>query len=216
MAGAVALGFFVSQANAAVNLNSQDLSDFAVDPGSNNPAPNSQSGPVITFPTASSPGITRSPFENANQTPGPGYGNAYTNIANGSTGTWNFSASDHLSILWGSPDNYNHLTFWSGADGTGSNLGSFSGAALAIASVGHDLVTFVADIGTFFQSVVLNSEGNAFEFTNLSASCSECAPNTVPLPGALPLLVSGIAGVGGLLGWRKRKKKAAESQFAAA
>jgi hypothetical protein len=217
MAGAVALGVFVSQANAAVTINTQDITDFALDPGSSNPLPATPLG-SITFPTLSSPGVTRSPFENANQTTGPGYGNAYTNIPTGGSGTWNYSASNNLSILWGSPDSYNNLTFFSGLDGTGSNLGSFTGAALAIASVGHDLVTFVAGVGEFFQSVVLSSSGNAFEFTNLVASCEgeQCpAPGTVPLPGALPLMISGMVGVGGLLGWRKRRKST-KAQFAAA
>ena len=53
MAGAFALGCFVSQANAAVNINTQDIADFVVDPGSNHPAFNSKSGGV-TLQTVSS------------------------------------------------------------------------------------------------------------------------------------------------------------------
>jgi hypothetical protein len=217
MAGAVALGFFVSQANAAMVINTQDIADLvAAPPAPSNPAAASQI-PVgsVTLQTVSVQFITRSPFENANQTPGFGYGNTYTNVAAGGTGIWNFPSSDNLSIFWGSPDSYNKLEFFTLPNGGGSSLGSFTGLDLSIHTVGHDLVTFVSN-GGFFQSVVLSSlTGNAFEFTNLEASCEGCSPNAVPLPGALPLFVSGMVGVGGLLGWRKRRK-GTKAQFAAA
>jgi hypothetical protein len=218
MAGAFALGCFVSQANAAMVINTQDITDLVAAPPApvNLPFASENIAGIITPQTVSIGGVTRSPFENANGTAGFGYGNTYTNIASGGSGIWNFSASDNFSIFWGSPDSYNKLEFFSAADGGGASLGSFTGTDLNIQSLGHDLVTFVSN-GGFFQSVVLSSlTGNAFEFTNLVASCEEgCGSNTVPLPGALPLFVSGMFGVGGLLGWRKRRK-ATKAQFAAA
>jgi hypothetical protein len=206
-----ALVFGVCQANAAVIISSQSITDFVTDPGSNNPAPNSQTPlGIVTFPTDSAAGTTRSPFENVNETHGPGYGNPYTNIAAGGTATWNFFSSTQLSILWGSPDTYNTLTFFSGADGGGTNLGSFTGANLLLNSRGHDTVVFTSSDA--FLSVVLSTTQNAFEFTNLSACGGEnraCAPVVTPLPAALPLFVSGLGSLGFFGFWRKRKQKLA-------
>jgi hypothetical protein len=85
---------------------------------------------------------------------------------------------------------------------------------LNIQALGHDLVTFATDAGSFFQSYVVTSTSNAFEFADNVASCigEGCrgpAPGPTPLPAALPLFISAIGGVGGLLGWRKRRKNKA-------
>lgn len=134
--------------------------------------------------------------------------NHYSSVRGGNAG-FNVTG-DSASLFWGSPDLYNSITFWTGINGTGSSV-TLTGTALAYGFYGHghDLVTITLD--TIFHSVVLSSDQAAFEFTNASASCRECAPAPTPLPGALPLLVSGIAGMGGLLGWRKRRKAAVKA-----
>src|SRR5689334_21281241 len=206
-----ALVFGVSQANAAVIIASQDTADFTIltNPGSFNPPPNTQTPPgIVTFPQFSSTGVTRSPFENANQTQGFGYGQFYTNIAAGGTATWNTPSLTQLSILWGSPDDYNTLTFFSAANGGGANLGSFTGANLALETVGHDTVVFTSDIPIL--SVVLSTTQNAFEFTNLTVCGPQtegCSPVFTPLPAALPLFVSGLGSLGLFGYWRKKKQK---------
>ena len=152
---------------------------------------------------------------------GPGYGTLqYTSLYAGATGTWSVAAlgvaggaADHLSIIWGSPDPYNTLSFYSGTIGSGTLLDSFSGVDLAIdhsqPAMGKDVVTFVTDVG-FFNYVVLTTTSNAFEFTNLEASCTECAPPpSTPLPAALPLFVGGLGTVGFFARRRKRKGAAA-------
>jgi hypothetical protein len=195
----------------------EDISDFAVDPG---PAPNpiaassslfNQTLFVSVLPPDPGPPFYRSPYENAVPpgSEGPGYGtNPYSSVQAGGTATFNFAPSNALSILWGSPDTYNTLQFWSGLGGTGILLYTITGALL-IQTFGHDQV----DVSTasVFQSVVLTSELDAFEFAGLSGGCTggPCAPvdNPVPLPGALPLFVGGLAALGLLT--RRRKKPAA-------
>jgi hypothetical protein len=223
---AVAAAFAISTPGNAttVSITSESNTDFTVGtvPGStSNPAPTVLTpGPsAIIFPTVSLAFQYRDPFELQSGAPGPGYGTLkYTSIFTGGTGTWTVAAlgvaggsADHLSIIWGSPDSYNKLSFYSGPVGSGTLLDSFSGLNLAIDHTkpvkGHDIVTFATDVG-FFNYVVLTTTANAFEFTNLEAACTECAPPpSTPLPAALPLFVGGL----GTLGFfaRRRKRKAA-------
>ena len=165
-----------------------------------NITPTSSTG-TVALETLSIPGITRSPFENFNATPGPGYGSAYTSINIGSA-LYSFNTPENtLSIFWGSPDSFNTLSFYASKDGTGTPLFSLTGSLLLIQTYGHDLVNFQTLDG-FFNSVVLSSTDYSFEFTNLSASDP---PEVVPLPGALPLFATGLGALG-LLGWRRTKK----------
>jgi hypothetical protein len=123
--------------------------------------------------------------------------------------------ADTFSILWGSPDPYNSVTFLApngttvlsttGASGvgfTGSDLACF---ASTCTDTGWDLVTFTStvEIGSVVLSdpgylLTQNSEA-AFEFGTVSAT---------PLPAALPLFGTGLAALG-VLGWRRKRKSAA-------
>jgi len=165
-----------------------------------NVMPTSSTGTVV-LETLSIPGVTRSPFENFNATPGPGYGSAYTSINIGSA-LYSFNTPENtLSIFWGSPDSYNTLSFYASKDGTGTPLFSLTGSSLLIQTYGHDLVNFQTLDG-FFNSVVLSSTWYSFEFTNLTAYDP---PTVTPLPAALPLFATGLGALG-LLGWRRKKK----------
>ena len=70
-----------------------------------------------------------------------------------------------LDIFWGSPDQYNSITFWTGVGGTGNSftvtggqLDPFPGLILGL---GHDFVHFLSDVQ--FNSIVLFSGQPAFE-----------------------------------------------------
>jgi hypothetical protein len=165
-----------------------------------NVVPTSSTGTVV-LETLSIPGVTRSPFENFNATPGPGYGSAYISINIGSALSSFNTPENSLSIFWGSPDSYNTLSFYASKDGTGTPLFSLTGSSLLIQTYGHDLVNFQTLDG-FFNSVVLSSTSYSFEFANLTAYDP---PTVTPLPAALPLFATGLGALG-LLGWRTKKK----------
>jgi hypothetical protein len=121
----------------------------------------------------------------------------YTSIQTGGSATYNFAGpATGLSLLWGSPDSYNTLTFFSGLNGTGTDLFSITGSLLNIQTYGHDLVDFTMTGGTF-ESVVLASSGNAFEFADLQDALA------TPLPAAFPLFAGGL----GMVGFFARRKK---------
>jgi len=208
-AAAIVAGSFGFSQHAMAVTFSEDTSTLPlpgqiVDPTSDI---SSQSGTVLTGLTGLSvPGSYRSPFENfasPHAIPGAYLLAPFTAI--GATGvpssfaTYDLgSPQTSLVALWGSPDAYNTLEFWSLPGGTGSLLSSFTGSDLSIQSFGHDLVTFLAEGAETFQSVVLRSSGAAFEFAAVQQ-------NAVPLPAALPLFGTGL----GLLAYvgRRRKKR---------
>ncbi len=198
----------IGSAQAAIVTFTEDPSDFVTLPiSSSNLAPATstntgvQSGSVVY--------VYRSPFENINPGNGgilmvdggygiPGFETlAYTSIQAGGSATFNFEPSTSLEILWGSPDSYNTLSFFDGLDGTGSNLASFTGTDMGIQTFGHDAVKFLS--ATSFQSVVLSTSTNAFEFTDLSA------PVPGPVLGAgLPGLMAGCLALLGIGRYRRR------------
>ena len=211
-AGALAFAPLANATSCGAGCNfTEDVSDFLIDPG---PLP--VAVPVATTGTFNSPllvsvsGQYRSPYENGSPqgSQGPGYGaDPYSSVQGGGSATFHVGQSNALSLLWGSPDEYNSLQFYSGDPNAGGSLLYTIVGSLLIQTYGHDQV----DVSTnaFFDYVVLSSKQNSFEFAGLSSSCDKCAPPPeVPLPGALPLLASGL-GMIGLLGWRRKKKNRA-------
>src|SRR5262245_60351715 len=107
------IAFLVSISAAKAVSVTQDVRDFTSDPGpTTNLTPTSSS--LLSIQTQSVSGLYRSPFENFAPagSQGPGYGNAYAAIQLGGSALYNFSdARSGLSLLWGSPDAYNTLSF---------------------------------------------------------------------------------------------------------
>jgi hypothetical protein len=129
--------------------------------------------------------------------------------------TYNVNSSSFI-FLWGSPDTYNQVEFFSGPNGTGSSEGTFTGTNLACFASGtcdgtdFDLVTFTASGGDIGSVVFSNNTGAAFEFN--------IGPFAVatPLPSAIFLFGSLLGGVF-WLGRRKhslsRRKRSAVSSL---
>jgi hypothetical protein len=206
---------FSFQAHAATVTISQVTTDYTtvtLPTSSFNPTPFSSTNTSTTV-TGQIPNVYRSPFENIGSGGGTllsdgGYGVGgwanlvYTSIQAGGSATYNFAGpATELSLLWGSPDSYNTLTFYSGLNGTGTDLFSITGSQLNIQTYGHDLVDLNMTGGTF-ESVVLDSGENAFEFADLQDAL------LTPLPATLPLFAGGLGLVGFLTGRRKRSAQA--------
>jgi hypothetical protein len=158
-------------------------------------APASFSGNFIQTTTTSSTNVQLSPFAGTAQngtafsaiSAGGGIGSAIYNLVSGTTA---------FSFLWGSPDLHNTVDFFSGANATGSLLGTFTGGSLLSATLGSgfDLVSFLATGGAI-GSIRLSDTIAAFEYAGVS---------TVPLPPAALLFGTALVGMG-LLRRRRRK-----------
>jgi hypothetical protein len=121
---------------------------------------------------------------------GPGY---FAYAQAGNTITANFSAGiTSLDLLWGSPDTYNTLTFYTGLNGTGTSEsfvpGSGALAALPATQVGGTLVLFTSTTGPW-QSVKFTSSQNSFEFANILVV-------PAPEPASIALLAGGLLAIG--------------------
>lgn len=116
-----------------------------------------------------------------------------------------------FTLLWGSPDSYNEIQFFSGANGTGSLIGEFNGSNLACftttcADTSFDLATFTAYGGLIGSVELIDTGEAAFEY----------AIDPTPLPAALPLFATGLGFVGFFAHRRKKKRTSAPSLLAAA
>ncbi len=182
------------------------------------PAPLSSPAPVnfIQGITGSVTDVNLSPYAfNTNGTTNTPY-NVIDAGSPGSLGSavYNVGATT-FQLLWGSPDSYNQVAFYTGAAGGGSQLITVTLAALPTLSGDYytgqdlscgctgtffDLVTFTLVTGpggpTDIGSVVLSDTGQAaFEF----------GVSQTPLPAALPLFAGGL-GLVGLLAQRRKRR----------
>jgi hypothetical protein len=121
-------------------------------------------------------------------------------------------SGNSLTIVWGSPNNINtnqsdgnKVTFWSGANGSGSVIGSVTVADLVGAFGGvidntQDpgfLIGF--NMSTAFNSVVFSTGPSAFEFAIASP---------IPEPSTWAMMILGFAGVG-FMAYRRKSNRPA-------
>jgi hypothetical protein len=126
----------------------------------------------------------------------PILGSGYYAYAQSGAITANFAGGiNSLDFLWGSPDSYNTITFYSGPDGTGSAESYSPGAGLLSGLTptqeGGTLVSFSTT--GLWRSVSFSSTGNSFEFAVVSASSSSVI---APEPASIALLASGLSIMG--------------------
>lgn len=149
--------------------------------------------PLTIIPDASVDGVIRSPFEEAGHN-SAGYYSVGTSEAY--SGTNNpavlqlTNRATNFSLLWGSPDSYNTLELYDGATLVASILGS----QFSIPAYQASFVSISAGAGESFTSAKFYSDGNAFEFSNVSA---------VPIPAAAWLFGSGLIALAAV----KRRKR---------
>jgi hypothetical protein len=228
IAGSVSI-FAASQTAFAVTVqfaSPQDDADYTtatLPTASTSPFTLQTTGTVYFNELGSVASVYRSPFENAN--PGPNatynslnggyyltgaYNLPYTSVEGGGSATYTFAKPETLlEVLWGSPDSYNTLTFYSGS----TLEGSITGSALDLSTYGHDEVVLELSDGATFTSVTFSSTTNAFEFADLAVSpggpdpkFSPLAPT--PLPSSWLLLLTALAGLGWMAHRRQRTASA--------
>ena len=206
---------FGANASTVAVTSETDYGSGSVTPVQGDAAPNDNSGTYATGVYGNDNNNALSPYVNnpnySYNQPDNGTGPAlyYNVISAGSNGkgtaTYNLSAgATTYKLLWGSPDNYNNVLFYTGANDTGTLIGEINGDQLACYTgntckdTSASLVTFTAT-GTTIGFVELTDNGTAaFEFGTVSAT---------PLPAALPLFATGL-GLVGFLGQRRKRRTA--------
>lgn len=222
IAGALLLCGLASGANAStVTIGSESYYSGSNDaPLYSVQLPNDSTPIFVLSTTGSADGVERSPYQtNSGTAPTT---QPYSVLSpggdGGSSATYNLQGATSFQVLWGSPDTYNHITFYSAADGTGSvystsgastvdYIGSdtacYAGPATTCKSLGWDLITFSSALG--IGSVKLSDSGQAaFEF-GLAPIHNDI--NT-PLPAAIWLFGTVIAGAAGGARLRRQRKAA--------
>jgi MYXO-CTERM domain-containing protein len=96
-----------------------------------------------------------------------------------------------LDILWGSPDGYNTITFYTGPNRTGTAESFVPGTPPLVAPAPPLVapVLFTAAPGVTWESVSFTSTFNAFEFANIETVAS------APEPGGLALVLGGVLAI---------------------
>lgn len=191
--GCVAMAALIGHAEALTITQTSTL------PGGpyTSPVPDLSTPTVFTGLTMSEANVYRSPFEGTSA-----YGSLFTSVEGTGTATFN-QTGNQLSLIWGSPDSYNQLTFYSGINGTGSTLGTVTGSAISPSNgTGFSYVT-ISGLSTFGSFKLINDPGtNAFEVSTFNVS-------SVPLPAGLPMFGGALLGLSALALRRRGRKVAA-------
>ena len=90
-------------------------------------------------------------------------------------------------------------------NGSNSNSGTFEGDAGGASSLIHQLGSSGQIGGTDGASTVVGAALNSNDSANVADADAPVQVIANPLPGALPLFITGMVGLG-LLGWRKKRK----------
>ena len=126
------------------------------------------------------------------------------NRGNSGTATLDLgSAYNNLSFYWGSIDRYNSVSFFSGANGSGTNLGSIGGGDIMGATADGTQGTPANNRRVFFtfggataSSIVFTSTQRAFELDDVATAA-------VPEPTIWAALIAGF----GLVGFSLRRRR---------
>ncbi len=117
--------------------------------------------------------------------------NTYTSVQGKASLTYAFEAGyvNTFTLLWGSIDSYNDIEFFR----DGQSLGKLNGADVRATLDGKGTSIIKIFLDELFDEVKLTSSTNAFEHVVVSA-----ALEPVPVPGAVVLFGSALAGFGAL------------------
>lgn len=141
--------------------------------------------------------IRRSPFDTIAELAETG---KYHSVQSGWSASYEFDAAqESFSLIWGSPDTYNSLSFFLGADQIDLSVVpgvagmSITGADVALLPLTQPEQVGLANVvfsGFLFDRVVFASTGNAFEFAMVSST-----PAPVPLPAAAWMMMAALGGL---------------------
>ena len=127
---------------------------------------------------------------------------SYVAVSGGASATYEIASTSTFSLLWGTPDSYNTLSFY--LDGV--LVDSVGGSEIVTQSeYGNTAAYVVITTSTAFNQVVFSSSSNSFEYAIPTVDGIVPTPAPVPLPAAAPLLLAGI----GALGFAARRRKSA-------
>lgn len=152
-------------------------------------APTSQTGGTYVGVTGSVGGQYASPF---------GDNTSPYNAVQGGSATYNL-AGNTLSLVFGSPDDYNTISFLNAAGVAFDSFTPGTGAGASLDRGSSYFLTIRADSN--FSAVQFSSNGAALEFSNVAVS-------SVPLPASAPMFGAALLALAGL-GYGVQRKKVA-------